>query len=330
MQKIKIAIVPGDGICQEIFPYVDELIDKLNLEIQREYFEVGLNRLLKTGRAIDDETIEKIKQCNAVLFGANSTPKESLPGYRSPILSLRQELGLFVNLRPVKNYLSSRNINITIFRENTEGLYCQKERFIDENTVVAEKIVSRATTEKLARFAYKYAANHGMKRMTIVQKSNVLKLSDRFFLDICKQIGGEYPEIETSAEYIDAACYHLVRTPERFEGILTENLYGDVLSDLAAGISDGLGMAPSSSFGEKHALFEPVHGSAPDIVGRDIANPYAVVFSLILMLDYLQFHNASNKLRKAVYENLNENIVTPDLNGSYKLSETMGLLIKKV
>ena len=330
MQKKNLAIIPCDGICEEIFPFIDKTLDFIAPQLNRFYFFVGLKQFETTGYSITDETIEGIKKCDAVLFGAVTTPTSNLKNYRSPVLTLRRELDVFVNVRPIKNILSTRNINLTIFRENTEGLYVQKEYFTDKDTAIAEKVVTRNKTERLAKFAYEYALKTNIKKMTIVQKSNVLKLSDRFFLDICKEISKDYPQIETTEEYIDAACYHLVREPLKYNGIIAENLYGDILSDLAAGLSDGLGLAYSSNIGEKYGFFEPVHGSAPDIMGKDIANPYAVLFSLVMLLEYIEYSDAAKKLYDVIISSIKSGLITKDMGGNYKMSEVMNIINSKL
>jgi len=328
----KIAVIPGDGICTEIFPYINKIIDSLKLDIDVIGFEVGLSKFRKDGVAFDENMISQLKECNAILFGAISTPpkKELTSSYKSPILTMRNELDLYVNLRSSSRYIVKNMNEIIVFRENTEGLYCQQERVINEDVVIAEKVVTGSKTRKLAKFAFDYAMRKDITSLTIVSKSNVLKKSDGFFVENCKIVGADYPEIEIKEEYVDATCYHLVRDSHRFHAILTENLYGDIISDLIAGLGDGLGVAISECYGDDIALFEPVHGSALDIAGKNTASPYSCLLCLVSLMEYIGEYQAKIMIESIVIGCIEDGYLTKDLGGHHMLSEIMEHVLYKI
>jgi len=307
-------------------------MEKLNLNIELIKFEVGREKYIREGKAFDSDFIESVRRCDAILFGAVSTPHESEihNEYKSPILTLRKELDLFVNVRPSSN-LATNNINqVIVFRENTEGLYSQIEYQKDDNIVVAEKIVSKDKTRKFAEYTFSYLRANKIKQATIVTKSNVLKKTDGMFAEICNEVAQKYNKITVNEEYVDAACYHLVRNPERFHAIITENLYGDILSDLIAGLGDGLGMAISKCYGKEIALFEPVHGSAPDIAFNDLASPYAILLCCVALLKYIGCIKQSEKLFEKIEDELLKEHYTQDLGGEYKTSEILTNIINNI
>ena len=290
-------------------------------------FEVGYDRFLKKGEAINDEILEKLKKFDAILFGAVASPPSIVKNYRSAILTIRRDLDLYANIRPVKSYIKKNNLDLIIFRENTEGLYSQNE-YMRDKEAIAEKIVTEEKTRRLALLAYKKATEMGRKRVTVVHKANVLRLTDGLFLKVCMSVSQEYPEIVTDEKYIDNACYQLARNPSSFDVIITTNMYGDILADLAAGIGDGLGFAPSSNLGNRWALFEPVHGSAPDIVGKNIANPFATIISAKLVLEYLARNKEADILEEAIKYVIERKLFTPDLGGNFKTVDVTKQIIE--
>jgi isocitrate dehydrogenase (NAD+) len=241
--------------------------------------------------------------------------------YPSVAITLRKELGLFVNLRPIKNYpnVPSRyqNVDLVIFRENSEDLYVGNERMIDRDTAEAVKLITRGASTRVARFAFDYMRKVGRKKVTIGHKANVLKKTDGLFLEAAQDVAKEYADITTDQRVVDALCMELVIRPETYDGLLLTNLYGDIVSDLAAGLVGGLGVAPGANIGPDCAMFEAVHGTAPDIAGRDVANPMAMILSAVLMLRYIDEGAAADRIEKALCEVLGEKkAITRDLGGS--------------
>lgn len=325
----KIAVIPGDGIGPEVIDAAVQVLKAVSDNLDFTYFEVGYDRFKKKGEAITDEILEELKKFDAILFGAVSSPPGIVKNYRSAILTIRRDLDLYANIRPIKSYIKKNDLDLIIFRENTEGLYSQKE-YIRDKEAVAEKIVTEEKTERLAELAYKKATEMGRKKITIVHKANVLRLTDGLFLRVCRSISQQYPEIVTDEKYIDNACYQLARNPSSFDVIITTNIYGDILGDLAAGIGDGLGFAPSSNLGARWALFEPVHGSAPDIAGKNIANPFATVISAKFMLEYLRRKKEVEILEEAIKFVIERKIFTPDLGGDFKTTDISQQIIEEI
>lgn len=330
MAQYKIAVIPGDGIGPEVTDSAVQILKAVGSDLEFTYFEAGYNRFKEKGEAITDETLEEIKKFDAILFGAVASPPGNVKNYRSTIITIRRDLDLYANIRPIKSYIKKNNLDVIIFRENTEGLYSGRE-YMRGKEAVAEKIVTEEKTERLARLTYKKAIELGRKKVTIIQKANVLRLTDGLFLEVCKNVSREYPEIETDEKYIDNACYQMVREPSFFDLILTENLYGDILGDLAAGVGDGLGFAPSAQIGDRWALFEPVHGSAPKYAGQNKVNPIAQILSAKMMLEYLVLSREANIVQRAVEEVLEEGKVrTYDIGGTSKSSEMTEAIVASI
>ena len=274
-----------------------------------------------TGTTIPDETLSTAKKADATLFGAVTT----VSGHKSAIISLRKELDLYANLRPVKSYPGINcifdDLDIVIIRENTEGLYSGIEEYTNEGAT-ALRVVTRSASERICKFAFQYAKKTRRNRVTAVHKANVLKKTDGIFRDSFFKVSEDFPELDSDEKYVDLAAMLLITNPNDFDVMVTTNLFGDILSDEGAGLVGGLGMVPSANIGDYNALFEPVHGSAPDIAGLGISNPSAMILSAVMMLDYLEEPDEARKLESALLDVICENkVLTPDLGGSSKTME---------
>lgn len=312
----KITIIPGDGIGREVMEAAEYILDNIDLEFKFSYGEVGYECYQKNGTTLPEETLKKAKKSDAVLFGAIT----STPGQPSPIINLRKELNTYANLRPIKSYKGVDSlyddIDILIVRENTEGLYSQIE-YEQDNKTIAERIITRKASEKISKTAFEQCKELGKNKVTCIHKSNVLKLTDGVFKESFYKIGEEYPDIEKNDYYVDAAAMYMITQPQEYQVIVASNLFGDILSDEGAGLVGGLGLAPSGNIGDEHGLFEPVHGSAPDIAGKNIANPCSMILSVSMMLDYLKEFKTSENIRTAVETVLEKGKnKTPDLGGT--------------
>lgn len=300
----KIAVIAGDGIGPDVVASALEVLDAAGARFERVPLEIGLSRWKKTGQAMSDGDLETIRQCDCVFLGAISTPPD--PSYRSVLLRIRKELDLYANIRPIK----SDNLDFIIVRENTEGLYSGLEEIgADESRTI--RVITRRGSERIAEKACDQAA--GRRILTIVHKSNVLR-SDRLFLQCCRDVA-----IRRSVPFeemlVDSAAYNLALNPQRFDVIVTTNLFGDILSDLAAGVIGSLGLCASANIGKSHALFEPIHGSAPDIAGKGIANPVGAIRSAVMMMQWLGEQEIARKIEAAVQMALASDVKTPDLGG---------------
>jgi homoisocitrate dehydrogenase len=316
----RVCILPGDGIGPEVIGEAVRLLEamKLPLELSDPY-PIGFGAYEAHGAPLPDETLAAVADADAALFGAVTTPP-NIPNYSSPILGLRQGLTLFANVRPCKSFphTSSRpGIDMVIVRENTEGLYARRERVEDGgDTAITERIITRAATERIVRYACDLAVRQGRKRVTLVHKANVLRESDGLFRRVGFEVTAGYPQLEVDELLVDACAMHLIRKPEPFDVIVTTNLFGDILSDEACMLVGGLGLACSANVGESAAVFEPVHGSAPDIAGTGAANPLATFLSAALMLEHFELNDAAQALRTAVKRVLERDQTPADLGGS--------------
>jgi len=325
--KYNIAVIPGDGIGSEVMESTIAVLNNLNLDFNYIYGEAGDACLEKTGYALPEKTIEIVKNADACLFGAAGETAADV------IVKLRQEMKMFANLRPVKSYPNTNslaeNIDFIIVRENTEGLYiADKEEFTDEGAV-AKRVITREAEERIIDYAFQYAKDNNKSKVTGVHKANVLKKSDGLFKDIFYEVGEKYPDIEKEDFYVDATAMYLITQPEKFEVIVTTNLFGDILSDEGAGLVGGLGLIPSANIGNEGALFEPVHGSAPDIAGKGIANPIAMMLSAVMMLKYLGENESGEKLENAILKLLTDaKVLTGDLGGNATTNEVTNEIIK--
>ncbi len=325
--KYNIAVIPGDGIGSEVMESTITVLNNLDLDFNYIYGEAGDACLEKTGHALPEKTIDIVRKSDACLFGAAGETAADV------IVKLRQEMKMFANLRPVKSYPNTNslaeNIDFIIVRENTEGLYiADKEEFTEEGAV-AKRIITREAEERIIDYAFQYAKNNNKSKVTGVHKANVLKKSDGLFKDIFYEVGEKYPDIEKEDFYVDATAMYLITQPENFEVIVTTNLFGDILSDEGAGLVGGLGLIPSANIGDEGALFEPVHGSAPDIAGKGIANPIAMMLSAVMMLRYLDENESAEKLENAILKLLTDaKVLTGDLGGNATTDEVTNEIIK--
>ena len=316
-----IAVIPGDGIGPEVMEVTLELLNVLDVSLNFTEAHAGCECYDRTGTTIPEETIQIARQADATLFGAVTT----VPGQRSGILALRKALDLYANVRPVKSYPGVPSVygdlNMVIIRENTEGLYSGMEEETPEGAT-ALRVITEQAAERICKFAFDYAKITGRGKVTAVHKANVLKKTDGIFKDTFYNVARNYQGIELDDRYVDATAMFLITKPHMFDVIVTTNLFGDILSDEGAGLVGGLGLAPSANIGEKNGLFEPVHGSGPDIAGQGISNPSAMILSAVMMLNYLKENSEAQRLEKALSEVLNEaKKLTPDLGGNSKTAD---------
>jgi len=317
----KITLIPGDGVGPEVMDALLHILEAVDLNLNYTMANAGNACFHDTGTTIPEDTILKAKRSDATLFGAVTT----VPGQKSAIITLRKELNLYANIRPVKSYNGTNcfynNLDLVIIRENTEGLYSGVEEYIPDGAT-ALRVITNTASEKICKFAFEYAVKNDRKKVTAIHKANVLKKTDGIFKDAFYRISKNYPHIHSDDKYIDDAAMFLITQPHNFDVIVTTNLFGDILSDEGAGLVGGLGMVPSANIGDNNALFEPVHGSAPDIAGRGISNPSAMILSAVMMMDYFGEVSEARRLEKALLDVLNErNFLTPDLGGSSKTME---------
>lgn len=328
----KITLIPGDGIGPEITASVVKIIEKCGLNIDWDVQNAGSDVAKKEGVPLPQRVIDSIKKNKIALKAPVTTPIGK--GFRSVNVQLRKELDLYANLRPCKNLPNIKtrfdNIDIVVVRENTEDLYAGIERMVDEDTAESIKIITRSASERIAEFAFKYATKNGRKEVCAVTKANICKFSDGLFLESVRNIAKNYPNIIYKEILVDNCCMQLVQNPEQFDVLVLPNLYGDIVSDLCAGLIGGLGVAQGANIGLDYAVFEPVHGSAPDIAGQDKANPTALLLSAIEMLKYIGENTYAEKIEKALLKTLSGEILTSDLGGSARCSEFTDAIIKNL
>jgi len=300
-----ITLIPGDGIGPEIIKATTKVIEYSGVKVDWEVVEAGMSALEKYRDPLPHEVIESINKNRVVLKGPLTTPIGK--GFRSINVALRKEFELYVNQRPAKTFKGIKSlyfdhIDLIIFRENLEEFYSGIEHYIDSSRSAAETIgiITRKGSERIIRFAFEYAKKHNRKKITVVHKANILKFTGGLFLDIAEEIAPEYPEIQFDNKIVDNMAMQMVMNPYQFDCIVTTNLFGDILSDLASGLVGGLGMAPGANIGDDVAIFEAVHGSAPDIAGHNIANPSALILGAVMMLEYINELDAAEKIEKAI------------------------------
>ncbi|MEW6623920.1 MAG: isocitrate/isopropylmalate dehydrogenase family protein [Bacillota bacterium] len=329
----RITVIPGDGIGPEVTAAAQRVLEAAGFVCEWETVEAGARVLEIEGTPLPKRVLDSIKKNKVALKGPITTPVGE--GYRSINVSLRKELDLYANLRPVKSLpnVKSRyeNIDLVIVRENTEDLYAGIERQVSRDKAESLKIITAEASERIARFAFEYAKMYNRIRVTAVHKANILKLTDGLFLESCRKVAKEYPFVKFDEKIVDNMCMQLVQFPESFDILLLPNLYGDIISDLAAGLVGGLGVVPGANIGEFGAVFEAVHGSAPDIAGMNLANPIALTLSACMMLEYLQYHHISKRIRLAVDQVLQEGMfLTHDLGGTATTTEITEAIITKL
>ena len=314
-----ITLVPGDGIGPEVTRAVVRVLAATGFQPEWEAFSAGAGAVKEHGTTLPQALLDSVTRNKVALKGPIATPVGQ--GFTSVNVGLRKALALYANLRPVSNLPSVQSrfsgVDLVIVRENTEDLYAGLEHVVVPGVVESLKIITQKASERIAVFAFEYARRHGRKKVTAIHKANIMKLGDGLFLDTARSVAARYPDIAFDDRIVDAACMHLVMHPERLDVLLLPNLYGDIVSDLCAGLVGGLGVVPSANLGEGGVgVFEAVHGTAPDIAGRDIANPTALLLSAVLMLEHLQEDDKAARIMAALRGVLASGHVTPDLGGT--------------
>jgi len=331
--KHTITLIPGDGIGPEIIAATVRIIEASGVDIEWETHILGALAQEKFGTTLPESTIESIKRNKVALKGPQMTPIGK--GFTSVNVGLRKALDLYANVRPVKALPNVEcrypELDLVVMRENTEDLYSGLEHVVVPGVVESIKIITEKASTRIARYSFEYARANGRKKVTAVHKANIMKLSDGLFLDCFYKVAKDFPEIESDDKIIDNCCMQLVMRPEQFDVLVLENLYGDIVSDLCAGLIGGLGLAPGANIGELGAVFEAVHGSAPDIAGQGIANPTAVLMSAILMLRHIDENDAANRVEKAMLDVFLEGkTLTKDLGGTAKTADFANAIIGKI
>lgn len=327
-----ITLIKGDGIGPEITDAVVKIIKAAGVDILWDIQTAGADVIEKEGVPLPQRVIDSVKRNKIALKSPVTTPIGK--GFRSVNVQLRKDLDLYANLRPCYNLpnIETRyeNVDIVVVRENTEDLYAGIERQVDENTAESIKIITRAASERIAEFAFDYAVKNNRKEVCVVTKANICKLSDGLFLDCARKIAKKYPNIGFREILVDNCCMQLVQNPNQFDTLLLPNLYGDIVSDLCAGLVGGLGIAQGANIGKDYAVFEPVHGSAPDIAGQDKANPTAMLMSAIEMLNFIGETTAAAKIKSALFETLKSGIKTADIGGNASCSEFTNAVVQRL
>ncbi|WP_088225876.1 isocitrate/isopropylmalate dehydrogenase family protein [Desulfosporosinus sp. FKB] len=330
---VKVTLIPGDGIGPEVSAATRKVITASQAPLEWEVVEAGEACIAKYGTPLPEQVLETIR-CNKVAIkGPITTPVGK--GFRSVNVSLRQQLQLFANVRHLRNLPNVpskyQDVDIVVVRENTEDLYAGIEHNVGNQAAESIKVITREASERIGRYAFELARREGRKRVTIVHKANIMKLSDGLFLESVRNVARDFPDIECEDRIVDALCMNLVQIPEQFDVLVLPNLYGDIVSDLVAGLVGGLGVAPGANIGEMGAVFEAVHGSAPQIAGQNIANPLAMILSGVEMLKYLGFAKEAQRVEKGVYNVLtHREYITPDLGGTSGTQEMALAIIESM
>jgi len=328
-----ITLIEGDGIGPEVMGSAIEVLNSSGVDITWDKAIAGQEAIEKYGETVPEETINSIKNTKVALKGPVTTPVGK--GFRSANVTLRQKLKLSACMRPVINLpgivTRHQNVDMVVVRENTEGLYSGLEHHVVAGVVTSLKVISRAACNAIGQFAFDYCRSNGRRKVSAVHKAAVMKKSDGLFLEEIRKISKKYPFIEYDEIAIDSLSMQLVMKPSKFDVLVMGNLYGDIISDLASGLVGGLGVVPGANIGKDYAVFEPVHGSAPDIAGKNLANPLASILSSVLMLDYLGEQAAGKRIRDAVYKVLSEGKVrTGDLGGNSSTKEFTKAIIESL
>jgi len=333
MSSYTVTLIPGDGIGPEVTAAAVRVLNATGIDFQWETENAGASTVGSDGTALPKRVLDSVRKNRLALKGPTETPIGT--GHRSVNVELRKSLDLYANLRPVKTLpgVKSRydGVDLVVVRENTEDLYSGLEHVVVPGLFESLKIITEKASTRIARYAFAHARAKGRKKVTAVHKANIMKLSDGLFLDCCRAVAKGYPEVQYEEVIVDNCCMQLVLDPTRFDILLLENLYGDIVSDLCAGFIGGLGMAPGANIGEREAVFEAVHGSAPDIAGKNMANPIALILSGAMMLDHLNKQAAATRVREAVYAVLREGQkVTRYLGGHSGTTEIAEAIASKV
>jgi len=330
-----ISVISGDGIGPEIMSASIRVLDALDCDFNYEYVEAGLNALDRHGDLLPEATLESIRRNQVALKGPLTTPVGM--GFRSINVTLRELFDLYANVRPVISMPGTRSrfedVDIITVRENTEGAYLAADSVLsdDGNTAESKMVITRKGSERVSRYAFELARRTGRAKVTLVHKANILKTVSGLFLDVARGVAENYPEIECEEMIVDAACMKLVMDPEQFDVIVTTNLFGDIISDLCAGLVGGLGLAPGANIGKEVAIFEAVHGSAPDIAGRKLANPCALLLTSVQMLSHLEMQEKADRLHRAITSTIAAgDRVTPDLAGTGNTDSFADAIISRI
>jgi isocitrate dehydrogenase (NAD+) len=333
IMKHKITLIPGDGIGPEVTAATLKVIEAAGLEVEWETINAGKDAFEKHGQYLPDELMESIQRTRVAIKGPISTPIGK--GFSSINVALRKALTLYANFRPIKNLPGVKtrfdNVDIIVVRENTEDLYSGLEHVVVPGVVESLKIITAEASTRIARFAFEYARKHARKKITSVHKANIMKLSDGLFLECVRNIAQLYPEINYEEMIVDNTCMQMVLDPQQFDVMLLENLYGDIVSDLGAGLVGGLGLVPGANLGESCAIFEPVHGSAPKIAGKNIANPTAMLLSAVLMFQHLGETEKASLIASAVEKvYASGKLRTADLGGDSSTSQFTDAVVQHI
>jgi isocitrate dehydrogenase (NAD+) len=329
----KVTLIPGDGIGPEVTDVARKVIESTGARIEWELVPAGYQALEEYKTVLPDIVFDSIKRNKVALKGPVGTPVGE--GFRSVSVTIRKTLDLYANLRPVKSFpgVKSRydGIDIVVIRENTEDLYSGLEHEVAPGVVETLKIITERASLRIANFAFMFAKRRGRRKVTAIHKANIMKLSDGLFLDCVRRVSRDYPEIEYEEMIVDNSCMQLVLNPQRFDVLLTENLYGDIVSEICAGLVGGLGFAPGANIGDSYAVFEAAHGSAPDIAGKNLANPIAITLSGVLLLKYIGENREAKVIEHAISKVLAEGeVLTKDMGGNATTTDLRDAIIREI
>jgi len=332
MAKQTITVIPGDGIGPDIIDATLKVLDKAGCDFDYEFADAGLVALENHGELVPEETLDLIQKNKITLKGPLTTPVGE--GFTSINVTLRKQFQLYANVRPVLSFKGTKaryeNIDIITIRENTQGMYSGLGQTVSDCAEAMSQI-TREGAERIVEFAYETARKEGRKKVTAVHKANILKSTSGLFLKVAREVGERYPDIESAEMIVDNCCMQLVMNPEQFDVIVTTNLFGDILSDLCAGLVGGLGMAPGANIGQDCAIFEAVHGSAPDIAGKNLANPTSVILAAIQMLEYLEMGDKAEKIRAAITDVIESgDRTTRDLGGVHGTTDFTDAVLERL
>ncbi|TBU32043.1 homoisocitrate dehydrogenase [Dichomitus squalens] len=346
-QSLKIGLIPADGIGKEVIPAAKRVLEALGSDIPKPEFVpllAGWEVFTREGYALPDETVEALKECDGALFGAVSSPSRRVTGYSSPIVQLRKELDLYANVRPVTSVAANPgdkpDVDLVVVRENTECLYVKQEQLTlteSGREARATRLITERASRRIGKMAFEIALGRPRQQVTIIHKSNVLSVTDGLFRETIRavpklsEVNGKYDSVKVEEQIVDSAVYRLFREPEIYDVLVAPNLYGDILSDAAAALVGSLGLVPSVNAGDNFVMGEPVHGSAPDIEGKGIANPLAAIRSAALMLRFQGYTAGADRIDRAVDQVIREGeVLTPDLGGKSKTQEVLDAVLKKL
>ncbi|KAI0796469.1 hypothetical protein C8Q75DRAFT_741239 [Abortiporus biennis] len=346
-QSLKIGLIPADGIGHEVIPAARAAIEAVGSDIPKPEFVdllAGWEVFTRSGVALPEETVDALKECDCALFGSVSSPSRKVTGYSSPIVALRKKLDLYANIRPVVSVAPTAgekpDVDLIVVRENTECLYVKQEELTNGEKgkeARATRLITEYASRRIGKMAFELALNRPRKHVTIIHKSNVLSVTDGLFRETVRgvpslpEVNGRFDDVTIAEQLVDSAVYRLFREPQIYDVMVAPNLYGDIISDAAAALVGSLGLVPSINAGDNFVMGEPVHGSAPDIAGKGIANPIASIRSAALMLRYLKYPQAADRIDKAVDEVIREGkVLTPDLGGNSKTNEVLAEVLKRI